>query len=407
MGNNKNSKGPIIALIIVAVLFFAAAVVFGVMLYKSKQDDSSNNKKIKVNNEFRNDIVVDTEENSSELDTEDETDTEEDIEDTEEDTSDIFGEELDDEEDIDADRPDMTFVKDGYQFTVPGIYDMVYADSIDVVIYVTDVFQMKIAVVDGSYDTVMENPDELSQALVDAGGTVTQEVQEMELLGTRYAYYKGEMSGDSMFVVYTAAPEVDYRIGGQIVLKTSELTDEEILYIFAAISVTAEKTDLPDSTQYDVEAQLQNRSKSASYGETKEKSTIQLGSISVTHKVPDGFYANEGYDDTDYVVECFYSVDPRVEVNCALYSKEWYGSVEDYIDANRHLDSSEVETMDIEGLSVSYIVEKYSSGDKEYQHVYAGADLGDELYCVDAYVSDEDIDLSMETVRDFFILAQE
>ncbi len=178
------------------------------MLYKSKQDDSSNNKKIKVNNEFRNDIVVDTEENSSELDTEDETDTEEDIEDTEEDTSDIFGKELDDEEDIDADRPDMTFVKDGYQFTVPGIYDMVCADSIDVVIYVTDVFQMKIAVVDGSYDTVMENPDELSQALVDAGGTVTQEVQEMELLGTRYAYYKGEMSGDSMFVVYTAAPEV-------------------------------------------------------------------------------------------------------------------------------------------------------------------------------------------------------
>lgn len=56
---------------------------------------------------------------------------------------------------------------------------------------------------------------------------------------------------------------------------------------------------------------------------------------------------------------------------------------------------------------MSYIVEEYSGGDKEYQHVYAGADLGDELYCVDAYVSDEDIDLSMETVRDFFILAQE
>lgn len=396
MENNKNNKGPIIALIIVAVLFFAAAVVFGVMLYKSKQDDSSNNKKIKVNNEFRNDIVVDTEEGSSEEAT-----------DTEADTSDIFGEELDDGEDSDTDLPDMTFIKDGYQFTVPGAYDMLYADSIGVVIYVTDVFQMKVSVVDGSYDTVMENPDELSQALVDAGGTVTQDVQEMELLGTRYAYYKGEVSGDSMVVVYTAAPEDGYRIGGQIVMETSELTDEEILYIFAAIAVSAEKTDLPDSTQDDIDAQLQNRSKSASYGEIREKSTIQLGSVSVTHKVPDGFYVNEGYDDTDYIVECFYSVDPRVDVNCALYSKEWYGSIEDYIDANKHLDNSEIETMDIDGMTVSYIVEKYNSGDKEYQHVYAGADLGDALYCVDAYVSDEDIDLSMETVRDFFILAQE
>lgn len=299
----------------------------------------------------------------------------------------------------------MTYVVGGYEFTVPAQCDMFYNDTVGTVVYMDDVFQMKTEVVDTSYEEVMQQKETLTQASVDAGGTIIQDIQEMELDGRKYAYYRVSLSDEVCLVVYTQAPDADKRIAAQIAVKNESASDKELLQVFSAIAGSACKTEKPDSDYDDVMEQISEKARRESYGMLKEESTMEFHGMELTHKVPNGFYMDSSYEDTEYMIERYRTAEPWVDATCYLYDSESFDGAYDYIAASKYLEDSQIETMDIEGTTIYYVVEKYKNEDSKVQSIYAGCDLGDnQFYVVKAYVSDEEIDLQMDTIQDFLVL---
>ncbi len=322
---------------------------------------------------------------------------------------DEFGEALETESDDEFDTfsAEMKYVIGGYEFTVPGEYDMFYNEMIGPVVYMDDVFQMKTAVVETSYEEVMKDPASLTEKSVEAGGEILQDIKESEVNGKKYAYFRVDLSGEECFVVYTATPDNKKRIGAQIAIEKDGLSDEDMLQVFSTIAGSAVETNKADSTYDDIDAQLAERTKSEIYGEAKEESTLKFGGKEVTFRVPEGFYSEDAYEGSDYMTERFCTADPRMETQCYFYESEWFDGVKGYLEASITLDDTKIESMEIEGKTIYYIIEKYMHDDSEVQRLYAGCDLGEKnFYVIDALVIDEDIDLSMETIREFLLVSE-
>lgn len=296
------------------------------------------------------------------------------------------------------------FVKSGYEFTVPGDYGLMYTDLTGTIVYMDDVFQMRMAIVDTSYEEVMKNPEDLTQGSVDAGATILQEVQEQELNGKKYAYYRADLDGGTLFVVYTAAPSGDKRLAGQIALEKEDVSDEDMLQMFSSIAGSAVETDQADSTMDDIVVQMAAKTQNEIHGEQREESSMQFGGAAITHKVAEGFWFADSFEGLEYAAERYYAEDPYIDVTCYLFEIPWYEGVEGYIEESKHLDDTKTETVEIEGKKVYYIVEQYKNGEKEYQDIYAGFDLGEQqFYVIHAYVSNEDMKLTIDTIREFLV----
>lgn len=300
---------------------------------------------------------------------------------------------------------DMYFVLDGYEFAVPGNYDMTYGDATGVVVYEENVFQMKMVVVDGSYKDVMENPEEFMQPTVDAGGNIVQDMEETEVVGKKYTYYRVALQDEDMLVIYTAAPDATQRIAGQIVLQGENVTNADMLQMFADIAGSASKTDKANSTKDDIVVEMAEKKPSSVEREWIGESDMEFGKAKVTHKVPENFYMDDSFEGMEYVTERYYMLEPRVDVTCSLFDIPWYENVEAYIEESKHLDDTKVQTMNIEGNKIYYIVENFMNGEEIYQQIYAGCDLGEEqFYVVEAYVIDEEMELTMDVIQEFLVL---
>ena len=68
-------------------------------------------------------------------------------------------------------------------------------------------------------------------------------------------------------------------------------------------------------------------------------------------------------------------------------------------------DQVKIQTMDIEGNTCYYIVAHYDFEGHDYQRIYAACDVGEGnvYYSVQASVIDEEVELSMEVIKEFFI----
>ncbi len=298
---------------------------------------------------------------------------------------------------------EVTFVLNGYEFTVPEDYEVLYVDTFGVIVYMSDVFQMKTKVIDESFETFVKNPTEVTQASVDAGGTILQDVKEVDLNGKKYAYFRVDLSGDECFVVHTATPDNEKRIAAQIALQT-DVTDEDMLQMFSSIAESATKTDKPDSTDGDIVEQTAAKNQNEIHGEMQTEGTVEFNGTKVTHYLPEGYYLSLNDTTDSYSMNCYYTIEPRVDVECSIYDSQWFGGIEGYIEMSQYLDDSVVETMEIEGNTVYYVVESFMDDGSKVQKIYAGIDLNDKaFYVVEAYVVDEDIELTMDILREFLV----
>lgn len=169
---------------------------------------------------------------------------------------DLFENEMDGDTDLTSDSgAGITFVIDGFKMTIPSDYSCTYAEGIGPVVYMDDVFQMKTAILEDSMEEVLKEPSALTEKTLAAGGEVLQDVKETEIDGRQYAYFLADLQGDKCMVAYTQAADTDKRIGGQIVIESDSLTDEDLLQMFASITTTAKETDEPNSTMEDIMAQ--------------------------------------------------------------------------------------------------------------------------------------------------------
>ena len=300
---------------------------------------------------------------------------------------------------------DLHFVQSGYEFTVPGNYALTYTDVTGTVVYQDDVFQMRIGIVDDSYEEVMKNPEEFTKVTVDAGGTIVQDMKETEMDSKKYAYYRATLQNEELLVIYTVAPDEGRRIAGQIALLGENVSDEDMLQMFASVAGSAKATDQADSTKDDIVVEMAEKKPSSIEMEWIAESTMQFGRAEITHKVPEKFYMEDTYEGLEYMTERYYMPEPYISVTCSLYDIPWYTNVEGYIEENKHFDDTKIQTMKIDGKKVYYVVETIMNDDKMLQQIYAGYDLGEQqFYVIDAYVIDEDMELTMDTIREFLVI---
>lgn len=316
-----------------------------------------------------------------------------------------------------TEEKEITVVFGGYRFTLSSAYSCFYAEEIGPVIYMDNFFQMRLGIRQDSYEEAMENPESLTEKTVAAGGEILQDLKEASVDGKSYAYFRMELYGAQCFVVYTALPEGEKQLAGQIMIESDELTDADFLNIFADIAVTAEATDGPDSTMEDIVEQMAERADAAP-GERKENGILRFDEETVIFGVPENFYSM-GIAETDiYSEETFLTGDFAVMADCYLWSAKaetsYYKSAEEYISMewNNLYDNVknevEIQTMEIEGKQCYYIAAHYQFDGRDYQHVYAACDVGKYgIYTVLARAVDQDTELSMEILRDFFVFYSE
>ncbi|MDE5777646.1 MAG: hypothetical protein K2I10_03940 [Lachnospiraceae bacterium] len=299
----------------------------------------------------------------------------------------------------------IVIVVNGYKMIIPSDLECKYVEGIGPVVYKDDIFQMKIMVKEGSYDETVRNPDNLTDKVIETGGKILQDVQETELDGKKFVYYKAELIGDKTFVIYTG--DNDKHFGGQIVVESEILSDEDLIKIFAGIVFTAQKTDEPDSTFADILNQILLQD----LGEEKTESNLSFEGETVNFKVPQGFYSQGYYDSSSYKAEMFWTTD-LINVQCSLWSKNaecFYLGAEDYLKSTLDFEmenvkkDTKIETMQIEGNTCYYIDMHYKFHRSDFQKIYAACDYGKNgFFVVGAEAINVKKNISMEMLKEFF-----
>lgn len=264
----------------------------------------------------------------------------------------------------------------GFRVQVPGEYGCFIDDTRGPIVYRDDLFVLMLLVRDGSYDEKMKEPEALMDGAKDSGGKITKEIEEIEIDGKPYAYFTYTNNEDDFIVVYTAAADSDKRLCAQILLKSEEVSDKEILKRWAAMASTAVETGEPDTTQEDLD-EIQRIS---NIGEKKEESTLEYDGVTVQFKVEPGFYSTYAESDDYWAVEEFLDSEFYVEVDCNLESDIYGKGAEYYIQIEA--DDTENENAMVDSVKVGdhtfyYMEVCYTDDGDEFQQIEAVCDIGD------------------------------
>lgn len=299
----------------------------------------------------------------------------------------------------------IVFVLGGYKMLVPREYSCTFAEGIGPIVYMDDVFQMKLAVKPESFAEISGKEEALTKKTLDAGGKIVQNLQEKELEGGKYLYFKAEIDGSLCLVVHTGDAEKHF--AAQMVVESESAEDEELLQVFADIVKTAEKTEASDSVSEDIFKQVTE----PDYGTKKTESSITFAGETVKFQVPEGFYSTGTYGNNSYRTETFQNKD-FLTVDCSLWSTKTEG---DYPNAKSYVDTmldfvddsvkegQKVERVQMAGNTVYYIDLHYTYAGTDYQSLYAACDYGRTgIFAVKATALDRREDLSVETIQEFF-----
>ena len=302
----------------------------------------------------------------------------------------------------------ITIVTGGFKMALPNDYDCFYAEGIGPVIYMDDVFQMRLKVVDGTYEEAAANPDKIMSGTTEAGGNILQEVEEQKVGDKKYLYYIMELAGQKCYVVYTQAADSEMRIAGQIAVESEKVTDEDILGMFADITAKAVATDEPDTD----EETLMAMKSDAARGDVKTESTLSIGDCTVTFLVPGGFYGQGQYALSDTISEYFLTKDYAVEVDCCLQlpDEDGYQTAEQYVAlCFEWLDEDvkkdfKVEKKEVEGQIYWFYHVNYEEDGETHKEALYATDVAGGLYSVTVNVAEEEAELTEETIKEFLLL---
>lgn len=297
-----------------------------------------------------------------------------------------------------SDAEGVNIVIDGYEFLVPSDYACMYAEDVGPVVYMSDVFQLRITVKGRPYDELLEDTDSLTGTAVDAGATLLQEVEQIEINGNLYTYFKIRLAGEDEIVCYADVPDHKTHLGGQIVVQSDSVSDEDLIQMFASIAESAEVTDKPNSTAEDISARF-----SAVLGEAKENSSLTLNGVTVNYKVAAGYYSTSAFEDEYSATECFDGADSDVLV--CLYEAEGedaqhYANVA--VGANEE-NGAEMRTEMVDGKTVYYCTYSYVYNDEKYNYIEAFCDVNNDVYYTVQLDSIGDRGLDFNSIRDFFV----
>lgn len=294
----------------------------------------------------------------------------------------------------------ITFVVNGVKYTTPGDYLMMYSDDIGPIVYMSNVFQMKMIRKESTFDDVLKNLAELDDKAIGNGAKSVKEPETKKIGGKTFAYFVVDMEGEKTMGVLTESPDKKFCIGGQIAIQSDNVSYDDLLNMVNSITSTASLTSDKDSTAADIDAQIKFIT-----GEKRTVSTLKYKKSSVTYKVPAGFYftsesegattGNQFYSSADY--DAFISIEEKAfKEDTAEYS----------IDASVQFEENAVKQVKKVGSRTVYICTSHYKSDngKTYYNLTGKIDIDDEYtYCVSVDSVDKG-DIAYDKISKFFEL---
>lgn len=288
----------------------------------------------------------------------------------------------------------------GYEFQIPVEYGCMIAEDVGPVIYMSDIFQLRLRVDDFSYEEYTKDPEHAMQNARDAGGEITKEVAEVEINGRKIAWFRTTLLGDDMVVMWSEADK-NRMFSGQMVIFSQDIGEEDFLNVFAQIIGSAEKTDKPDSTEEDLlawEPQI-------NVGERRSQGSITTDDFTVTFPVPEGFYAqtDEVYvsEEKDYYSDDYMTND-YVSVSCRV-TKDFFEDARSVISDDWNYDNAKIKTVETGGRTYYYAISEKDIDGKQVQYVTAACGLSESgwIYSVEATVTDYERSLTLDDIKGF------
>lgn len=306
----------------------------------------------------------------------------------------------DGEEEQTLEGKDVSIVIGGVKVRIPGEYGCFIEESKGPIVYRDDLFTLLMVVRDLSYEEAIQNPERLMEGATKVGGEIIKEIEEIEIGGRKYAYYKYTNEGDDFIVVYTAVPDSGRRLCAQILIRSEKETDEELLKRWADIAASAVETDEADTTQ---ESLLEAR-RLADFGEEKEESTLEYEGVKIAFLVEPGFYST--FENCDDVSSCEYFTRPDDyrTLDCSLTSN--YGQdAETYVENQTAFwDEENIQTGNVKvGAYTFYYAEtRYTSEGSEFQRIVAACSIDDaHIYVISAVAIDVDDRIDLDDYENF------
>lgn len=296
----------------------------------------------------------------------------------------------------------ISIVVDGFRFRIPEEYGCFIEEDKGPVIYRDDLFTMLMAIRGDSYEERMEEPKTLMDGAIEAGGEITNEIEETEIDKKAYAWFGFTKDGEDFLVVYTAAADSGKRVGAQLLIEDDEVPYEELLERFAEIAKTAEETDEPDTTQ---EALLEIINLS-DYGEEKEESVLEHGETKLTFRVEPGFYSQFADSDEYWAFELFLEPSMLGSVDCYLEPAEGLDA-KIYIDAEQNVEDEDAkiqrDMVEVNGHTFHYYMADYDLNGRRFQKLTAASDAADGYcYVVKIVYIDWEEDMELDDFVQFF-----
>ena len=124
----------------------------------------------------------------------------------------------------------------GVTFQIPDDYTYQMLEE-EPYIY-TDTYYMKLIIREESYDSVVSDPNTLTNLAISKGGTITSDLVQIEKNGRQYAYFRADIGESHCFVINTPGLDDNQRFAGQFSVNDN-ITDEELISVFESIIQTA------------------------------------------------------------------------------------------------------------------------------------------------------------------------
>lgn len=287
----------------------------------------------------------------------------------------------------------------GYEFQIPLDYGCMIPEDMGPVVYMSDVFQLRLRVEDKNYEAYTKDPEHVMQNARDAGGEITKEVAEAEIKGRKIAWFRTTLQGDDMVVMWSKADE-NRIFGGQMAILSQDMKEEDFLNVFAQITESAQKTDKQDTTKEDLAAWEPE----INVGEERKQGSITTSDFTVTFPVQEGYYAQK---DEVYVSEGkdYYSDDymtnDLISVSCCV-TKDYFETAREAVQYDGNYENAEIKTLESGGKTYYYAVAETESDGKRVQYVMAVCELGNGwMYSVEAMATDFGRSLTIDDIEGF------
>lgn len=288
----------------------------------------------------------------------------------------------------------------GYEFLIPLDYSCMITEDLGPIIYRSGVFQLRLRVEDKNYESYTKDPARAMQKVKDAGGQITQEVSETQINGHTIAWFRTDLLGDDMVVLWSAADETRMFVG-QLAILSQDMEEEDFLTVFAQIIETAKESDMPNSTEEDLLAWEPE----INLGKRRPQGTIETDALCLTFPVPEDYYAqsDEIYISArqDYYADSYMTND-YVSVSCRV-TKNDYESAEEEIVNDWNYEDAKIKTLEIAGYTYYYAESQKNNDGKQFQYVLAICELPESgwFYAVEAVAIDNERAIGISDIEGF------